>query len=158
MRRTAGTKRLIGLFATLGAVGLARQPGAAQSAPPARDFAAEIRSAVRAATIAADRDFGLTVLQLCHMSEPTPLDTIDAVPPRLSGSYREPPRERWYVEPAQVFDNLYFIGDLDQQAWALTTPDGIILFDTNIPFRTESVILEGMRKLGLDPHRIRYVI
>lgn len=133
-------------------------PGAGQTAPAHRDFEAEITATVRAATIAADRDFPLTVLQLCHMSKPTPLDTTDVVPPGHAGTYSEPPRERWYVEPARAFDNLYFVGDLDQSAWALTTPEGIVLFDTNIPSRTESVILEGMRKLGLDPKHIRYVL
>lgn len=152
------TWRSTPLVAVLVALALLPQLSVGQSAPARRDFAAEIRSTIRTATIAADRDFPLTVLQLCHMSKPTPLDTTDAVPPRLAGGYREPPRERWYVEPAKVFDNLYFIGDLDQSAWALTTSEGIILFDTNIPFRTESVVLEGMRKLGLDPRRIRYVL
>lgn len=133
-------------------------PGAAQTVPAQRNFAAEISSTVRDATIAADRDFPLTVLQLCHMSKPTPLDTTDVIPPRQAGAYRDPPRERWYIEPARVFDNLYFVGDLDQSAWALTTPAGIVLFDTNIPSRTESVIVEGMRKLGLDPNQIRYLL
>lgn len=132
-------------------------PGAAQGAPEPRDFEAEIRSTLRAATIAADRDFPLTVLQLCHMSDPMAPDTVDEIPARQA-NYREPPRERWYVEPTRVFDDLYFVGDLDQSAWALTTPDGILLFDTNIPMRTETVVLEGMRKLGLDPARIRYLI
>lgn len=101
----------------------------------------------------------MTVLTLCHMSRPQPLDTTDRVDPRnLPGGYQEPPRGRWYVEPARVFDNLYFVGDRNQSAWALTTPEGIILFDTNIPYRTESVLLDGLRKLELDPQQVKYVI
>ena len=36
----------------------------------------------------------------------------------------------WYAEPAKVFDNLYFVGGKIHSSWALTTSDGIILFDT----------------------------
>jgi metallo-beta-lactamase class B len=64
----------------------------------------------------------------------------------------------WYVEPARVFDDLYFVGDNAASAWALTTPDGIILFDTNYPFWLDDVVIAGMRKVGLDPARIKYVL
>src|SRR5262245_57858771 len=41
-----------------------------------------------------------------------------------------PDRATWYAEPVKVFDNLYFVGQSEYSAWALTTPAGIILFDT----------------------------
>ncbi len=139
---------------------VARDTSGAQSPPAPRDFAAEIKAATREATVAAGREFPLTALDLCYLAEPSPLDTVDAPPPfaRTAEGFRERPREAWYVEPARVFDNLYFVGDVDQSAWILTTSKGMILLDTNIPFRTESVIIEGMRKLGLDPRDIKYVV
>ena len=127
---------------------------AAQTAP--KDADAELRAAIRNAARVAGPEFASTILQLCT-SEPFPLDTSDRVPAWLT-DYREPPRESWYVEPAKVFDNFYFVGDRDQSAWALTTSDGIILFDTNIPYRTETVVLDGLRKLELDPRNVRYLI
>ncbi len=64
----------------------------------------------------------------------------------------------WYAEPAKVFDNLYFVGGKLHSAWALTTRDGIILFDTIYPYDSEELIVGGMRKLGLDPKNIKYLL
>lgn len=62
------------------------------------------------------------------------------------------------VEPARVFDNLYFVGDRGTSAWALTSSEGIILLDAGFQNNVESTILAGMRKLGLNPADIKYVI
>jgi metallo-beta-lactamase class B len=62
------------------------------------------------------------------------------------------------VEPAQVFDNLYFVGDRSTSAWVLTTSEGFILLDAGFVGNVEGTIVGGMRKLGLDPAKIRYVI
>ncbi len=63
-----------------------------------------------------------------------------------------------YIEPTRVFDDLYFVGDRTTSAWALTTRAGIILLDAGFHYNVEGTIVGGMRKLGLDPARIRYVI
>ena len=39
-------------------------------------------------------------------------------------------RDNWHAEPVKVFDNLYFVGQTEYSAWAVTTSDGIILIDT----------------------------
>jgi metallo-beta-lactamase class B len=57
-----------------------------------------------------------------------------------------------------VFDNLYFVGDRATSAWALTTSSGIILLDAGFHHNVEGTIIAGMKKLGLDPHDIEYVI
>jgi metallo-beta-lactamase class B len=62
------------------------------------------------------------------------------------------------VEPARVFDNLYFVGDRTTSAWALTTSAGIILIDAGFQHNVEGTIVGGMRKLGLKPEDIKYVI
>src|SRR4051812_39132381 len=41
-----------------------------------------------------------------------------------------PPRATWYAAPAKVFDNLYFVGQTEFSAWAITTSAGIIVIDT----------------------------
>jgi len=61
--------------------------------------------------------------------------------------------------PGRAFDNLYFVGGAWASAWALETPEGIILIDAlNNAKEAEALIDGGLRKLGLDPARIRYVI
>jgi len=62
------------------------------------------------------------------------------------------------VEPARVFDNLYFVGDRSTSAWALTTTEGIILIDAGFHHNVEGTIIGGMRKLGLRPEDVKYVI
>src|SRR5690348_17576858 len=37
---------------------------------------------------------------------------------------------QWHAEPVKVFDNLYFVGQSEYSAWAVTTSQGIILIDT----------------------------
>ena len=62
------------------------------------------------------------------------------------------------IAPQRVFDNLYFVGDRATSAWALTTTEGIILLDAGFHHNVEGTIVAGMKQLGLDPARIRYVI
>jgi metallo-beta-lactamase class B len=63
------------------------------------------------------------------------------------------------VEPAKVFDNLYFIGIPQVSSWAVTTSAGIIVIDTlNNAREAETFIEGGLRKLGLDPAQVKYVV
>ena len=63
------------------------------------------------------------------------------------------------IEPVRLFDNLYFIGLANVYAWAVDTPEGIILFDSlNNAKDAEVTIVGGMKKVGLDPSRIKYVV
>lgn len=61
--------------------------------------------------------------------------------------------------PAKVFDNLYFVGAAWVSAWAVRTSQGVILIDAlNNGDEARRVIDEGMRKVGLNPADIRYVL
>lgn len=62
------------------------------------------------------------------------------------------------IQPTKVFDNLYAIGDSGTTAYALTTSRGIILIDSLPANQTETVLLPGMKALGLDPANVKYVI
>lgn len=63
------------------------------------------------------------------------------------------------VEPVRLFDNLYFVGLANVYAWAVDTPDGIIVLDTlNNAKDAEVTIVGGLKKLGLDPSRIKYIV
>ncbi len=69
-----------------------------------------------------------------------------------------PARETWYAEPAKVFDSLYFVGSKIHSSWELTTSQGIILIDTLFTYNSEEEIVGGLKKLGLDPAMVKYVI
>jgi metallo-beta-lactamase class B len=69
-----------------------------------------------------------------------------------------PPASQWHVEPAKVFDNLYFVGMTDWSAWALTTSQGIILIDAIFDYSVEDEVVNGLKKLGLNPADIKYVL
>jgi metallo-beta-lactamase class B len=69
-----------------------------------------------------------------------------------------PDRVTWHAEPVKVFDNLYFVGEKDYGAWAVTTSEGIIIIDAIFDYSVEDEIVNGLKKLGLDPAKIKYVI
>jgi metallo-beta-lactamase class B len=63
-------------------------------------------------------------------------------------------------EATKVFDNLYAIPSSPIQVttvWAITTSDGIILLDSGQMGRTQAIIAD-MRKLGLDPAQVKYIL
>ena len=57
-----------------------------------------------------------------------------------------------------MFDNLYFVGEKEYSAWAVTTSDGIIIIDTIFEYSVDSQIAGGLRSFGLDPGTIKYAI
>jgi metallo-beta-lactamase class B len=67
-------------------------------------------------------------------------------------------RSEWFVEPVKIFDNLYYIGSKDDSSWAVTTSAGIIVIDTGYQYSIEELAADGLKKLGLDPANIKYVI
>ena len=69
-----------------------------------------------------------------------------------------PNRASTYLEPKKAFDDLYWMGTPSRSTWALTTSDGIILYDTQGVYDSEDVIAGGLKKLGLDPAKVKYVI
>ena len=63
------------------------------------------------------------------------------------------------VEPAQLFDDVYYIGRRVVGVFAIATSDGIVLIDSMDPTDAdERHIIPGMEKLGLDPAAIKLII
>jgi len=77
---------------------------------------------------------------------------------RAGGPPPPPARETWHAEPVKVFDNLYFLGMTEYSVWAVTTSQGIILLDAIYDYSIEDEVVGGMKKLGLDPAQIKYVM
>jgi metallo-beta-lactamase class B len=105
------------------------------------------------ARAAAGFDFTGMLARLCVAPARIPLAVRDVAP-----SGRVPARDSWYIDPAKVFDNLYFVGSKIHNSWALVTSDGIIILDTLFTYNSEEEIVGGLKKLGLDPMKVKYVI
>ena len=59
----------------------------------------------------------------------------------------------------RLFDNFYWIGNTGIGAWLITSNDGYILFDTmNSEEDARDIIIPAMRKFGLDPMKIKYLV
>jgi len=110
---------------------------------------------VAAAKAAAGQEHTALFSTLC--AEPTP-----AAAPQpsqaLAAAPGPPNRSQWHAEPVKVFDNLYFVGQTEYSAWAVTTSAGIIIIDTIWDYSVEDEIVGGLTKLGLDPKTIKYAI
>jgi len=57
-----------------------------------------------------------------------------------------------------VFDNLYMLTTKMNSAWAVKTSEGIILIDTLFGYAAQDAIVDGLKKEGLDPADIKYII
>ena len=130
----------------------------AQQSPTKRNFQAEINVALQAAKTAAGFEFLGTLVRTCLLPQSGGENLTNDAPAYVTDPSKAPPRDTWFAEPAKVFDNLYFVGGKLHSSWALTTKDGIILIDTIYPYNSEELIIAGMKKVGLDPAQIKYVL
>src|SRR5438105_5803403 len=129
----------LAIMALLGAANAGEQP-----APNS------IEAHLAAAKAAAEFDFTGSLARVCIA--PQTGTGGDAAPGTA------PDRATWFTEPAKVFDNLYFVGTKIHSSWALTGSDGIILIDTLYEYASEEAIVDGLKKLGLDPASVKTVI
>lgn len=147
-------KSFVLLAGLLAAIGSASIPGAFQ----APDSAAAHRTIAKNL---AGKDFPELLASVC----PEPRPQTQAAPAGAGAARgaapaarQTPARETWHREPAKVFDNLYFVGQTEYSAWAVTTSDGIIIIDTIFDYSVEDEVVGGLKTLGLDPAQIKYVI
>ena len=109
-----------------------------------------VESHLAAAKAAAGFDFTGTLARVCISPQTGPGRDVAPGP--------APDRSTYITDPARVFDNLYFVGTKFHSSWALTTSQGIILIDTLYEYASEEAIVGGLKKLGLDPANVKYVI
>jgi metallo-beta-lactamase class B len=143
---------LVGAIAPLLCVGPLGPRAASAQGPSER-----VRRRVEAARTAAGADHAFVFGRLCQ----GPIQAVGAAPPvgEVPGALpsMDPSRE-WYTEPVRVFDDLYFLGQTAFSVWALRTSEGVILIDAIFDYSVEAEVIEGLRKLGIDPAEIRYLI
>src|SRR5262245_35974171 len=109
-----------------------------------------IEQHMTAAAKAAKADL-LGPLSLCKTATPEPAASFMDNYNKLK---QEPP-----LEPMQVMDDLYFLGNYWTSAWAVKTSDGIVVIDAlDNADEAQHYIEDGLKKLKLNPSDIKYVI
>ena len=158
MFRRAAPAILIALGAALGLhAGVAAQRGGGAGPvrfPTQEQFAA---SAEAQKHVAAARKIAGTDLQKEFEN------TCSATGPQRAALAREaaglPPLKDYTVEPTRMFDNMWYVGLASQGAFVITTSAGLILIDTlNNMEEARDVIVPGIKKAGLDPSQIKYIV
>ena len=113
---------------------------------------ASVAAHVAAAKNAAGADLG-ALMVLCTPA-PAVRPPQEAVDKGIAAQIARPA-----PPPGQAFDNLYFVGAAWATAWALQTADGIVVFDPlNNKDEAQALIEGGLRKLGMDPAQIKYLV
>jgi metallo-beta-lactamase class B len=121
---------------------VAQQPS--RPAPPAPD---SYEGHLAAAKVAAGFNFTGLLARVC-IAPTTP----------VGADLTAAGRAIWYAEPYKLFDNLYWLGTRIHSSWALTDRDGIIIIDTLFNYAAAPEIVDGLKKMHLDPKKIKYVI
>jgi metallo-beta-lactamase class B len=121
------------------------------------DPRAEVKRHVEMARVAAGADHAFVFGQLCE----GPIRAVNAAPVQVQVPAALPSTDAarsWYTAPVRVFDDLFFLGQTAFSVWGLRTTEGIILVDSIFDYSVEAEVVDGLRKLGIDPAEIRYVI
>ena len=117
---------------------------------------------VAAARAAAGQEHLSVFNGLCAAPAPAAAPATAAPPPQgqppAPRPQGPPPRSQWHADPMKVFDNLYYLGQTEYSAWAVTTSDGIIVIDSLYDYSVEDEIVNGLTTLGLDPTKIKYAL
>jgi metallo-beta-lactamase class B len=62
------------------------------------------------------------------------------------------------IEPTKIFDNVYVIGNQGTVAYVISTSDGLLMIDSLGADQTDSQLLPGFQKLGLDPAKVKMIV
>jgi len=113
---------------------------------------------LQAAKVAAGTEWAGTFLRLCIPSPAGFQPGLAAVGASPEERGQTPAKGKWYAEPAKVADNLYFIGTKIHNSWAIVGSQGIIIIEALYEYAANDEILGGLKKLGLDKNKVKYVI
>ena len=100
------------------------------------------------------------LINLCGPGQALPAKpNPSANQPATAKPPQDPPnRSTWARDPLKVFDNLFYVGEKEYSAWAVRTSEGIIIIDPVYDYSVEDQVVGGLKKLGLDPAQIKYVV
>jgi metallo-beta-lactamase class B len=63
-----------------------------------------------------------------------------------------------HLEPTRLFDNVYFVGTRDVGIVVIDSGDGIILIDAGWSKKHTSILVNDIKKLGLNPGNIKLIL
>jgi metallo-beta-lactamase class B len=110
-------------------------------APQAQDTAAEVAAHLE------------TARQLAGNDVTAPFEFFCVPGNARANDFSAPP-----LEPVQIFDNVYAVGNAETWIYAITTSDGIILIVSGTAAEVEPIVLPGLAALGLDPADVRIIL
>ncbi len=135
------TRAIVALLLAVGSVAVAAQaPQGRAGTPPAND-SAEVQRLLAQARAAAGSEWTEA------------FDFICAPNPNRANRPDDP-----LIQPTKVFDNLFAVGRSGTTVWVIRTSAGLVLIDAGYADQLETVLLPGLRQLGLDPDQVRYVL
>ncbi len=91
----------------------------------------------------------ITLLAVLFFIPTTAASDIDRIPAMT--------QKNGYVEPFQIFDNVYYVGDQWVSAYIIKTNKGLILIDT-LEFPYGKWIPKNLEKLNLNAQDIKYIL
>ena len=135
------TRSIVGLLlAACSAAVAAQAPQGRATAPPAVD-SPEVQRLLAQARAAAGAEWTEA------------FDFICAQNPNRANRPDDP-----LIPPTKVFDNLFAVGRSGTTVWVVRTSAGLVLIDAGYADQLETVLLPGLRQLGLDPDQVRYIL
>jgi metallo-beta-lactamase class B len=84
-----------------------------------------------------------------------PLLADPGVSPKFPQAFLPPYRS---IQPVKLFDNLYFVGTGAVGSLISDTGDGLVMLDTGLGETDMSMMVNDMKKLGLDPAKIKLIL
>ena len=133
--------------------------GLASAGVRAQSSDGRVGAHVAAAKAAAGTDFAGVFNRICREAAPSAMPPVERPAAQRGARPPGPPaRETWHAEPVKVFDNLYFLGQTEYSAWAVTTSAGIIIIDSIFDYSVDDEVVGGLKAMGLDPASIKYVV
>jgi metallo-beta-lactamase class B len=76
------------------------------------------------------------------------------VSPELPAAFSPPYKS---IIPTKLFDNLYFVGTTAVGAFIVDSGDGLVMLDTGNGDTDVAMMVEDIKKLGLDPSEIKLI-
>lgn len=62
------------------------------------------------------------------------------------------------IEPTQIFDNVYALGNTGTTVYVFKTSAGLLMFDSLAANQVDSQVLPGFAKLGLNPADVKVIV
>ncbi len=83
-------------------------------------------------------------------------ESITAFKDEIRGFFANPSVD--YVEPFEIADGLYYVGDRRVCIHLIDTGDGLILIDSGYTVTAAYILVDNIWRLGYDPRQVRWII